>query len=71
MTTFYEWLMQFKGQDNAYGDLVGDADEDVTFPRDAECAEDVACYLRFMGADDNCLETVEKAWKEYQQFRKK
>jgi uncharacterized protein YozE (UPF0346 family) len=76
--TFYQWLAQFRKQDNAIGDLARDAVEDYCFPKKSRNRETIMGHVVNGGgflhptcASDRCVATLVKALDRYEKESRK
>lgn len=62
-TNFINWLKQFKDEDNRFGDLIRDIEDDYEFPKELRLYtfDDLKRYFEIKGACSNCLKTLEDA----------
>ncbi len=63
--TFYSWLMQFKDDDTAIGDLAKDARRDRGFPRRSISYRNLKAYLENCQACDEAINTFSDAFAQY------
>jgi uncharacterized protein YozE (UPF0346 family) len=73
---FKQWLKQYKDADCPIGYLARDAMDDKTFPHDLgknmKTRHDrIRYYLESVNACDDCLDTFEEAWMEYERCLKR
>lgn len=67
MKTFRVWIRQFEGDDNPMGDLSQDIKNDREFPKINDYDE-ILSYLRIKNACFACIQTFQKAWKDYEEL---
>lgn len=63
--SFYSWLLQFKDEDTAVGDLARDARIDGDFPRRSISYRHLKKYLESKGACDAAMDVFEEAFAQY------
>lgn len=62
--TYKQYILQFKNEDSAIGDLAYDISKDPDFP-DSEDYDDIYMYLRRRNACDECLEVAEETFNDF------
>lgn len=67
---FYDWIIQFKGEDSIYGDIATDVLRDKTFPKDVTSIKDLEVHLINKRADEDVIKEVKSAWKEFKAEKK-
>ncbi len=65
MIHFKTWLLQFKKDENRFGDLARDIQIDESFPKENDYSE-ILNHLRMVDACDNAVDTFKDAWNNYQ-----
>jgi uncharacterized protein YozE (UPF0346 family) len=64
--SFYNWLMKFRGEDNALGDLAKGVYKDPCFPKHADTKGEILAHLvNEHGAITRVLDIVYQAWYRY------
>ena len=63
--SFYSWLLQFKNDDTAIGDLARDARSDADFPRRSISYRHLKYYLESRHACDAALDVFTDAFAQY------
>lgn len=66
--SFSAWLKTHKSQDNAIGDLARDVSDDPDWPA-RKGRQGQLDYLEGRGAIPAAIETLERAWTEYEAYR--
>lgn len=61
---FKEWVLQYAGENSAFGDLANDISNDVNFP-DSNSKEDIENYLEDCSACYPATVTFNEAWVQY------
>ena len=62
--TFKQFMEQYHGQDNPFGDLAADMKRDAAFP-DADDYDAIHHHLLSCNACPECIATFWPAWKRY------
>ena len=63
--SFYSWLMQFKNDDTAIGDLARDVNRDSEFPRRSISYRHLKKYLESKQAVDVVMNVFMEAFTQY------
>ena len=63
--SFYSWLLQFKNDDTATGDLARDASGDGEFPRRSRSYRYLKKYLESKHACDAAMNVFKEAFIQY------
>ena len=63
--SFYSWLLQFKKDDTAIGDLARDAGNDSEFPRRSISNGHLKKYLESKHACDAAMNVLAEAFAQY------
>ena len=63
--SFYSWLLQFKNDDTAIGDLARDASSDGEFPRRSISYRNLKKYLESKHACDAAMNVFKEAFAHY------
>ena len=67
--SFYSWLLQFKNDDTAIGDLARDARSDSEFPRRSISYGHLEKYLESKHACDAAMRVFTEAFDKYKAAR--
>lgn len=67
--SFYSWLLQFKNDDTAIGDLARDASSDGEFPRRSISYRYLKDYLESKHACDAAMDVLMDAFAQYKATR--
>ena len=67
--SFYSWLLQFKNDDTAIGDLARDARSDADFPRRSISYRRLKDYLESKNACDAAMDVFTDAFAQYKATR--
>jgi uncharacterized protein YozE (UPF0346 family) len=67
--SFYSWLLQFKNDDTAIGDLARDASSDGEFPRRSISYRYLKKYLESKHACDAAMNVFKEAFAQYKATR--
>lgn len=63
--SFYSWLLQFKNDDTAIGDLARDANRDCEFPRRSISYRNLKKYLESKSVCDAAMNVFNEAFNQY------
>jgi uncharacterized protein YozE (UPF0346 family) len=63
--SFYSWLLQFKSDDTAIGDLARDASGDGEFPRRSISYRHLKKYLESKHACEAAMNVLKEAFTQY------
>jgi len=67
--SFRQWLLRFRREESAIGDLARDALADTDWPRDSGSLSKYARHLEDVGACDRAADTLREAWARYERER--
>ena len=67
--SFYSWLLQFKNDDTAIGDLARDARSDADFPRRSISYRHLKDYLECKHACEAAMDVFTDAFAQYKATR--
>jgi uncharacterized protein YozE (UPF0346 family) len=67
--SFYSWLLKFKNDDTAIGDLARDARVDGEFPRHSVSYKNLEKYLESKHACEEAMDVFTEAFAQYKADR--